>query len=102
MTGVPSRAARVVSENNDGLRSKTPLGTVGTATGAWEGTSKVEQAVSLDTWSPVKELANPSPRWLAAPFQPPNHATEGSRLQVFLLKAKGGLVWGASLYVLFS
>ena len=47
MTGVPSRAARVVSENNDGLRSKTPFGTVGTAPGAWQGTSKVEQAVSL-------------------------------------------------------
>ena len=55
-----------------------------------------------DTWSPVKELANPSPLSLAAPFQPPNHATKGSRLQVFLLKAKGGLVWGATIYVLFS
>ena len=47
MTGVPSRAAREVSEKNDGLRSKTPFGTVGTAPGAWQGTSKVEQAGNL-------------------------------------------------------
>ena len=54
------------------------------------------------TWHLSRKLANPSPRSLAAPFQPPNRATKGSRLQVFLLKAKGGLVWGATIHVLFS
>jgi len=90
MTGVPSRAAQRHLSGRSGRRLAP-----GKEQARWSKPSAY-------TWSPVKELANPSPLSLAAPFQPPNHATKGSRLQVFLLKAKGGLVWGATIYVLFS
>jgi hypothetical protein len=74
MTGVPSRAARVVSEKNDGLRSKTFLDG---RDGAWRLARNKEGGASRqpDTRSPIDELANPSPLSPAAPFQPPHHAT---------------------------
>ena len=92
MTGVPSRAARVVSENNDGLRSKTPFGTVGTAPGAWQGTSKVEQAVSL-TPGRLSELANPSPLSPAA-LPTPKPRQQRQPIAGIPIEGEGGLGLG--------
>ena len=61
----------------------------------------MEQAVSLHLVA-CQGIGQSKPSFASCALPTPNHATKGSRLQVFLLKAKGGLVWGATIYVLFS